>query len=834
MSALGHLRILELSNNVAGEYCGKLVADFGADVLKVESPGVGSDTRRSGPFAAAEATLERSGLFGYLNTNKRSICLDVCTPQGQETLHTLLEGVDAVVDDHPGGWLESIGIGPGELGSRYPRLIVCSITPFGYDAPATMRTAHSLNVFHSSGWGYHSPTEPELDKPPLKGAGRFHVDYESGLSAALALVAAVYWRASSGKGQFLDVSQQESMASLGDYVLGQMLAGTMEVSTRRQAFDLRGPATFFQCRDGYVYLWLSEPGHWNGLRTLIGDSAWMSDFPERWLELHLSEERIWQCRAHIAQWMQGQHKLEVATRAQLLGVPVVPVNTVKDLFESEQLLFRRFFTALEHPVLGRLRYPTVPYRLSATPASVVRAAPLLGEHTAAVLGEAVAVAAKAEESQRATAAIAPRAAGSERATARIETRPAESGRPTTGGGSPGPHQSGPLQGVRVLELTKIWAGPYTGKLLALLGAEVIRVESYDSLDATRRYGVKDINEAPGFQAINPGKYSVQLNVRTDEGRRLVQELVRKSDLFIENLRPGAAGRLGLGYEVLRSLRPDIVAVSMSMYGHEGPLSYQTGYAPCFSALAGVCHLVGYEGGPPRLLNVRYGDSSYGTAAAFAAVVALCHRQRTGQGQFVDVSAVESLATMLGDSFMEYSLTGRVPTRDGSRHPEMAPHGCYPCVGDEWISIAVRTDEEWQALCEAMGEPVLASRYADRRSRQVNSQELDQVVGGWTRTKDARELAAALRGCGVAAFKSFNSIDLVGDEHLWKRGFYTHVTDNKQRSMPIVGAPWRMSATPAAVHRAAPTLGEHNDYVLGELLGLSAQERQRLVEQKVVY
>jgi crotonobetainyl-CoA:carnitine CoA-transferase CaiB-like acyl-CoA transferase len=386
----------------------------------------------------------------------------------------------------------------------------------------------------------------------------------------------------------------------------------------------------------------------------------------------------------------------------------------------------------------------------------------------------------------------------------------------------------------VLELTKIWAGPYTGKLLALLGAEVIRVESHDSLDATRRYGVKDINDAPGFQAINPGKHSVQLNVRTAEGLHLVKELARKSDIFIENLRPGAAGRLGLGYDVLRSLRPEIVAVSMSMYGHEGPLSYQTGYAPCFSALAGVCQLVGYEDGPPQLLNIRYGDSSYGTAAAFAAVVALCHRQRTGQGQFVDVSAVESLAAMLGDSFMEYSLTGRIPARDGSRHAEMAPHGCYPCAADEWISIAVRTDQEWQALCAAMGRPALAGKYADPRSRHVSSHELDQILASWTRTQDARELGARLRDQGVCAFKSLSSIDLVSDEHLWQRGFYPHVTDNKQRSIPIVGAPWQMSATPAVIQRAAPTLGEHNDYVLGELLGLSAQERQRLVEQKVIY
>jgi crotonobetainyl-CoA:carnitine CoA-transferase CaiB-like acyl-CoA transferase len=825
VSALSHLRIIELSDGVAGEYCGKLLADFGAEILKVEMPGTGSDTRGRGPFAKGAATREGSGLFAYLNTNKRSVCIDLSTSQGQVALHKLIESADAIVDDHPSGYLERLRIDSATLGAKYPRLIVCAITPFGYDAPATMQKAYSLNVFHSSGWGYHSPSEPDLGKPPLKGAGRFHVDYESGLSAALALVAAVHWRGSSGRGQFLDVSQQQSLATLSDYVLGQMVAGTMEVSTRRQAFDLGGPATIFQCLDGYVYLWLSEPGHWNGLRTLMGEpaSAWMLDFPERWLELHLNDERIQRCRAHIAHWMKAQHKLEVATRAQKLGVPVVPVNTAKDLFESEQLQFRGFFAQVEHPILGSVRYPTVPYKLSATPARIDRPAPLLGEHTESILAEAAATKASAAESVRAAAA-------SRAAAARQAPAAAASLSP----GLPTQQQAGPLQGVRVLELTKIWAGPYTGKLLALLGAEVIRVESYDSLDATRRYGVKDINDAPGFQAINPGKCSVQFNVRTDEGRRLVKELVKVSDIFIENLRPGAAGRLGLGYDVLRSLKPEIVAVSMSMYGHEGPLSYQTGYAPCFSALAGVCNLVGYEGGPPQLLNIRYGDSSYGTAAAFAAIVALCHRQRTGQGQFVDVSAVESLAAMLGDSFMEYSLTGRVPERDGSRHTEMAPHGCYPCMGDEWISIAVRTDDEWRVLCEAMGVPALAGRYPDSRVRQTHAQELDETLASWTRTKDAQELGTALRSRGVAAFKSLNSIDLVSDGHLWERGFYTHVTDSKHRSIPIVGAPWRMSATPPSIHRAAPLLGEHNDYVLGELLGLSTGERQRLIAEKIVY
>jgi crotonobetainyl-CoA:carnitine CoA-transferase CaiB-like acyl-CoA transferase len=579
----------------------------------------------------------------------------------------------------------------------------------------------------------------------------------------------------------------------------------MEVSARRHAYDLAGPATFFQCRDGYVYLWMSEPGHWNGMWALMGEPAWMREYPERWLELHLTPGRIDRCRVEIARWMKDQDKSDVASRAQKLGVPLVPVNTMEEVFQSSQMQFRNFFTQIEHPALGMLHYPTVPYRLSETPARIDQPAPLLGQHTDQVLREL----------------------GQSLAAHEI-TRPSLTPRDETA------QRGGPLQGVRVLEVTKVWAGPYAGKLLAFLGAEVIRVESYDSLDATRAFGNEDVNDAPGFRAINPGKYSVQLSTKSQEGRRLVQELAKVSDLFIENLRPGAAQRMGLGYETLRTIKPDIVAVSMSMHGNEGPLSYQTGYAPCFSALAGICHMAGYEEGPPVLLNQRYGDSSYGTAAAYAAVVALYHRRLTGRGQFVDVSAVESLAAMLGDCFMDYFVTGDVPARPGARHAEMAPHGLYPCADEEWISIAVQSDVEWRALCEAMEQQGLAARHPDALARRRNARALDAALAAWTCTRSARELETELQRRGVAAFKSLNSIDLIGNEILWQREFYSHVTDRAQRSVPIVGAPWRMSATPPSIGRAAPDLGEQNDYVLGELLGLSVEQRHRLAAQKVIY
>ena len=400
MSALSSLRILELSCGVAGEYCGKLLADFGAEVIKIETPCEGSDTRRTAPLAGSGASRERSGLFAYLNTNKRSVTLNVASPRGREILSSLVETVDAIIDDHPKGFLASLGLDPAECETRFPGLVICSITPFGYEAPPERQKAYSLNVFQSSGWGYHSPSAPEPGTPPLKGAGRFLVDYESGLSAATALMAALYWKAGSGRGQFVDVSQQASMASLADYVLGQMVAGHMEVSTSRSAYDLGGPATFFQCRDGYVYLFITEPAHWNGLYKMMGEPEWMLDFPERWLELHLTQERIERCRTNIARWMKDQSRVEVAERAQKLGVALVPVNTVKDVLESAQMQHRRYFAELEHPALGRKRYPTVPYRLSATPARLETHAPLMGQHTEQILGAVAGIDARAAGSLR--------------------------------------------------------------------------------------------------------------------------------------------------------------------------------------------------------------------------------------------------------------------------------------------------------------------------------------------------------------------------------------------------------------------------------------------------
>ncbi len=394
-------------------------------------------------------------------------------------------------------------------------------------------------------------------------------------------------------------------------------------------------------------------------------------------------------------------------------------------------------------------------------------------------------------------------------------------------------RGGPLQGVRVIELTKVWAGPCVGKLLAYLGAEVIRIESEGSLDVTRTYGVADINNAPGFQSVNPEKLSVQVNMKTEEGIAIIHDLLAKSDILVENLRPGAVKRLGLDYEAVKASRPDIVYVSMGMFGTEGPLSYQTGYAPCFAALGGLSSRVGYEGGSPEGMNVRYADSTFGAAATYGALVALLHRRRTGVGQFVDVSAVECMSSMIGDTLMDFALNGAITGCDGNRHAQMAPHGVYPCLNDEWISIAVGGDAQWAALAQAMGKPELATQaaFCSLEARKAHEAELDALVSAWTAGRDASELAAELQQCGIAAARSQSSLDLVADPLLWARGFYQEVSDGAGQSKTTLGPSWTMDRA-ASISHGAPRLGEHNAYVLGDILGLSGEEQRALFDRGI--
>jgi crotonobetainyl-CoA:carnitine CoA-transferase CaiB-like acyl-CoA transferase len=795
MLALTGIRIVELAESVAAEYCGKLLADFGAEVIKIERPDCGSPTRSMAPIIGDGGGPERSALFAYLNTNKRSVVLDVSCVADIEKLHRMIATADAVVDDHAPSWVEAVGLSANDVARRYPAVVFCSITPYGGGAPPEFQNAKSFNVFNSSGWGYHTPSHADPAKPPLKGPGRFLADYEAGLDAALCLAASLFWHLHSGRGEFIDVSQQAVLASRADCVLGRFIAGEVAPENTRDDYDQQGPASFFACADGFVYLYMTSRNHWMGLKMLMGQPEWLDAFDDDWLEFSVTPEKVVTFQNGFAKWVAGLTKDAAAEEAQRVGVPLVPVKSAADLKNSPQYRHRGFFQHVTHPVLGTAAYPTVPYLMSASPARITSAAPTLGQHTAEI--------ADSIETPRPVPTVKS-----------AQLKP------------PKVSRGGPLEGVRVVELTKVWAGPYAGKLLAFLGAEVIKVESSGNPDEMRAYGGTDINHAPYFLSINPEVLSVELDLKSPAGVDCLRDLIAHSDIVVNNLRPGAMERLGLGYQQLKSIKGDIISVSIKMWGNNGPLGYQTGYAPCFAALAGLASLVGYPGGPPLGTSMRYGDSTVGAAAALAAVTALLHRDLSGEGQFVDVSAVETLSSMIGDCLLEQDLTGTHVVPEGNRDPDMAPHNCYPCSGGDWISVAVADDRQWRALCDVLGAATLADdpRYAGMPERLQHTDALDTDLARFTKSRDAEQLAQRLRSAGVPSSKSATSLDVISDQLLWERELYRFVSDHREGQRPILAAPWRMSAAPTEIARGAPDLGEHNDYVLNEILLPHATER----------
>ena len=397
-----------------------------------------------------------------------------------------------------------------------------------------------------------------------------------------------------------------------------------------------------------------------------------------------------------------------------------------------------------------------------------------------------------------------------------------------------------LKGVRVADFGWVLAEPYGSMLLAHMGAEVIKIESHRRIDEQRTHtgaGVsKDYEASSNFFEINLNKLSVSIDLKTAKGKELAKRLVSVSDVAMENMRPGVMKRLGLGYEELVKVKQDLIMLSLSGYGGTGPYAHYAAYAPCFSCFSGQANLTGYADGVPNTLTSDC-DARAGTAAAFAVLMALNIRQRTGQGQFIDLSSSEALNMLIGDQMMDYSMNGRSPMRTGNHDAIMAPHNCYRCKGhDAWISIAVANDQEWEALCRVMGSPEWTKEeaFSSAYSRWQNQDRLDRLMEEWTINYRYQELMELLQETGVAAMPSFKAKDLFTNPHLIAREAITEVTHPVLGTRKTIAPPWKLSETPARISRPAPLLGEHNEYVFGELLGMSTKEQEQLKLEEVIF
>ena len=399
----------------------------------------------------------------------------------------------------------------------------------------------------------------------------------------------------------------------------------------------------------------------------------------------------------------------------------------------------------------------------------------------------------------------------------------------------------PLDGIRVVDFCWAWAGPYGSLQLAHLGADVIRIESAKRLCPSRLIppwpdNEPGVNRAGYFNQYNQGKRSLTLDLKAPEAIDIAKTLVSKSDIVMNNFASGVMEKLGVGYDVLRRIKPDIIMVSLPGYGTSGPEKDFVSYGPPQVAQSGLSALTGYVGGPPMMAGFSYGDPNGGVHATFAVMAALLHREKTGQGQYIDLSQWEAAIMLLPEALMDYSMNGTQPERMGNRDPHMAPHGVFRSKGDDrWVSLSVRDEAEWQRLCEVMGQSELSSdaRFTTLAARKENESVLEEIVTAWTQERTADEAAQALQNAGIPAYPTLDAIDMVNSPHVGARDYFVELEHPEVGTRRHMGIPWTMSRTPCEIRRPAPCLGQDTDAVLTDVVGLSQDEIAALREKDIL-
>jgi crotonobetainyl-CoA:carnitine CoA-transferase CaiB-like acyl-CoA transferase len=398
----------------------------------------------------------------------------------------------------------------------------------------------------------------------------------------------------------------------------------------------------------------------------------------------------------------------------------------------------------------------------------------------------------------------------------------------------------PLEGIRVIDMSWMWAGPYCSLQLAHLGAQVIRIESNQRPCMNRRVppypdDEPGLNRGGSFNQWNQGKASVLLDMKKPEAAELARELIAKSDVFVENYAVGVVDRLGLGYNELSKLNPRLVMCSLSGYGLTGPYRHRVAFGTPLTMISGLGAVSGYIGRGPSEVGLSYGDPNGGLHGAFAILAALWKREETGVGEYIDLSQWETLMAIMPEGILPYTMRGAQPERMGNRDIQMAPHGIFRTLGDDrWVSISIRDNGEWSRFAAIVGGGLESDRrFLEAADRKAHEDELEAIVTAWTSTRDAWAITGELQAAGIAAAPPFDMKEVAEDAHMNGRGFFVKLDHPEVGRQKHAGIPWQLSETPLAVGRPAPCMGEDNAYVVKELLGRSDEEYERLLRDEVL-
>ncbi len=803
--ALAGLRVLELSDE-SGMYCGKLLADLGADVLRIEVPGGDPlrsipplwDGNRSGPDGVA---AERTGLrFRYLNTSKRSLALDLEGPAGRRRFMELAVRADLIVECLAPGWLSERGLGFDALHVANPGLVLTSITGFGQTGPHRDFAASDLVINAMGGAIY---VTGDLEAPPVNLAGDQAHMMASTCAAASSLIA-IRQRDATGLGQHVDISAQEVMLAVTHISgVGKYLDDGIVPVRNGTSLFAAVPSGAYPCKDGLIYLIVNRPLHWQALAQWIheetgnqevidpifeGSSSVRIEYREL-LDIFISDLT---CKYTVE---------EIYHEGQRRHIAVTPVNSCVDVTQDPQLTDRRFFVDVLQTDQGTLSMPGSPYRLSGTPLQISGSPDVPAERD----GDGFSLRADGRRPA---------------ATRRTEARRS-------------PEEQA-LAGLRVVEFTAGMAGPWIGRFMAYCGAEVIKVESVSRPGVVRLYVPPRARElgvqpalSPWFTDWDAGKRFVSLDLTNSNAVELAKQLVARSDVVIENNSTGVMEKLGLGYDVMAAQNPGLIHLSTTGYGETGPCAKYVTWGPNIEAISGLSRLSGYPESSCTNTQYAYPDSLSALHGLVAVMAALDHRDRTGEGQHIGLSQLEATIAALGVAMMEPLASGRVTERTGNRSCYMAPQGCYPCRGeDRWCAISVKDEAQWRAFCSVLchEEWAVDPRFSSLERRLANAEPLDALVAEWTRSRDAHAVMNELQAAGVAAGVALTVEDMLeSDPHLAARGFFETIPHLVKGSVTATGIPIGLTCPPGRTTRAGANIGCDNDYVFGELLGLCAEE-----------
>ena len=794
--ALAGIRVLELGNRSIA-LAGRVLADLGAEVILVES-GEGSATRHEGPFLHNEPGQERSFAHNYLNANKRSVVLD----SDSERFFDLLATADVLIESRSPGWLDH-----DTLRAVNPRLIQCSVSPFGLSTPWRHYQANDLVACAAGGLVQVSGSPRGT---PVQGAAKPAYTM-AGLAAASAVCIALHQRdfADDGRGDaglHIDLSLQEAVA-----LAVMQTASPGQWQWHKRIPRRPGLSAAIPCKDGKCVGLLVRPDRFEQFLAWadeVGIDHGMTSKDWHWARLESPREGNPVAETTVA-LTKALTRDEFVAGALKADIVCLPVLDFPDLEREPQYAENDEFQNVEHELLGvPLSFPRSPVNAMADGVTLNRA-PLLGEHQALLN----------TVPRRQAAADAP------------TLPPAD------------PRQA--LAGMRVVDFGWVLAAPIGTRLLASFGAEVIRVESSVKPDSMRSQigpaGKPDTDLGGLFNVVNAGKKSFTVDLGKPQGLQLVKDLIQTADIVVNNFRPGAMTRMGLGYDVLRTLKPDIVLLNLPGAHRHGPWAQRPSMGNILMAASGFNMLTGFPGERPRGIGVAYPDFTSPHLLVATVLAAIRQRDLHGHGQELHLTQLSGVLSLLGCEWMQYKASGEQPPQNANRDVNYAPHGVYPAAAetdppmDAWVAIAVADDGQWRALADAMGQPHLAAdpRFATHAGRKTNEDALDGIVGAWTAGRDKWALTRLLQEIGVAAAPVEHLRDMLEVDPQLPR----HYQQLRQPVAPDIDIPVdreaaRWVGVPHDLTRS-PGLGEHNAYVLQTILGKSDEEFAALLIDEVV-